>query len=144
MARSSTSEVLRAHCAAIAEEEAVLREGGGKAGHERQRKMEGLPVRERVRAFARQRLAVFRDRALGCLQNVRAMGKNSRGGSRRRHRECRGRSVHDHRQRRDCESRRVLSGDDQESDSRAADRLRMRAAARLPRRFGGRVSADAG
>src|SRR6266403_1073670 len=49
MARSSTSEVLRAHCAAIAEEEAVLREGGAKAGHERQRKMGRLPVRERVR-----------------------------------------------------------------------------------------------
>jgi acetyl-CoA carboxylase carboxyltransferase component len=43
--------VLNAHCAAIAEEEAVLREGGGKAGHERQRKMGRLPVRERVRAL---------------------------------------------------------------------------------------------
>src|SRR5881394_3288032 len=51
MSRSSTSEVLRAHCAAIAEEEAVLREGGGKAGHERQRKMGRLSVRERVRAL---------------------------------------------------------------------------------------------
>jgi len=49
MARSNTSEVLRAHCAAIAHEEAVLREGGGKAGHERQRKMGRLPVRERLR-----------------------------------------------------------------------------------------------
>src|SRR5947208_10419120 len=48
MSRSSTSEVLRAHCAAIAQEEAVLREGGGKAGHERQRKMNRLPVRERI------------------------------------------------------------------------------------------------
>src|SRR6059036_1127608 len=45
---SSTGEVLRAHCAAIAKEEAVLREGGGKAGHERQRKMNRLPVRERI------------------------------------------------------------------------------------------------
>jgi hypothetical protein len=45
---SSTSEILRAHCAAIAEEEAVLREGGGKAGHERQGKMGRLPVRERL------------------------------------------------------------------------------------------------
>jgi acetyl-CoA carboxylase carboxyltransferase component len=45
---SSTSEVLRAHCAAIAKEEAALREGGGKAGHERQRKMGRLPVRERL------------------------------------------------------------------------------------------------
>jgi len=35
----------------IAEEEAVLREGGGKAGHERQRKMGRLPARERVRAL---------------------------------------------------------------------------------------------
>jgi 3-methylcrotonyl-CoA carboxylase beta subunit len=45
---SSSSEVLHAHCAAIAKEEAVLREGGGKAGHERQRKMGRLPVRERL------------------------------------------------------------------------------------------------
>src|SRR6266480_2231178 len=49
MSRTSTSEVLRAHCAGIAQEESVLREGGGKAGHERQRKMGRLPVRERVR-----------------------------------------------------------------------------------------------
>src|SRR5213595_1326982 len=45
---SSSSELLRAHCAAIAREETVLREGGGKAGHERQRKMNRLPVRERI------------------------------------------------------------------------------------------------
>jgi 3-methylcrotonyl-CoA carboxylase beta subunit len=45
---SSSSELLRAHCAAIAKEEALLREGGGKAGHERQRKMDRLPVRERL------------------------------------------------------------------------------------------------
>ena len=49
MARSNTGEVLRAHCSAIAQEEAVLREGGGKAGHERQRKMGRLSVRERLR-----------------------------------------------------------------------------------------------
>src|ERR1700758_1919100 len=51
MSRSSTSstgEILCAHCAAIAKEEAALREGGGKAGHERQRKMSRLPVRERL------------------------------------------------------------------------------------------------
>src|SRR5438445_4494771 len=45
---SSSGEVLRAHCAAIAKEEAARREGGGKAGHERQRKMSRLPVRERI------------------------------------------------------------------------------------------------
>ena len=49
MSRSNTSEVFRAHCAAIAQEETVLREGGGKAGHERQRKMGRLSVRERLR-----------------------------------------------------------------------------------------------
>jgi len=51
MSRSSpspSSELLRAHCAAISQEEAVLRRGGGKAGHERQRKMGRLPVRERI------------------------------------------------------------------------------------------------
>jgi len=45
---SSSSEILRAHCAAIAKEEAALREGGGRAGHERQRKLGRLPVRERL------------------------------------------------------------------------------------------------
>jgi 3-methylcrotonyl-CoA carboxylase beta subunit len=45
---SSSSELLRAHCAAIARDETVLREGGGKAGHERQRKMGRLPVRQRI------------------------------------------------------------------------------------------------
>ena len=39
---------MRAHCAAIAKEEAVLREGGGKTGHERQRKKDRLPVRGRI------------------------------------------------------------------------------------------------
>jgi 3-methylcrotonyl-CoA carboxylase beta subunit len=54
MSRTSTSsppeagELLRAHCAAIAMEETVLREGGGKAGHERQHKMGRLPARERI------------------------------------------------------------------------------------------------
>jgi len=48
MSRTSTSEVLRAHCAAIAQEEDVLREGGGKSGHQRQRKWGRLPVRERL------------------------------------------------------------------------------------------------
>src|SRR5438552_18675680 len=45
---SSSSESLRGQCAAILKEEAILREGGGKAGHERQRKMGRLPVRERI------------------------------------------------------------------------------------------------
>src|SRR6266545_2234504 len=45
---SATGEILRAHCAAIGKEEAALREGGGKAGHERQRKMGRLPARERL------------------------------------------------------------------------------------------------
>ncbi|MFZ3375769.1 MAG: acyl-CoA carboxylase subunit beta [Chthoniobacterales bacterium] len=45
---SSSSESLRDQCAAIFKEEVILREGGGKAGHERQRKMGRLPVRERI------------------------------------------------------------------------------------------------
>ncbi|MEY2479497.1 MAG: hypothetical protein QOI04_424 [Verrucomicrobiota bacterium] len=50
MSRTSTSspETLRDWCAAIAKEEEKLREGGGKAGLERQRKLGRLPARERI------------------------------------------------------------------------------------------------
>jgi acetyl-CoA carboxylase carboxyltransferase component len=54
MSRTSTSSSseslgdLAAASAAILKEEAILREGGGKAGHERQRKMGRLPARERI------------------------------------------------------------------------------------------------
>jgi 3-methylcrotonyl-CoA carboxylase beta subunit len=50
MARTSTSssESLRALCREILKEEAVLRQGGGKAGLERQRKLGRLPARERI------------------------------------------------------------------------------------------------
>ncbi len=45
---ATSTQSLRDVCRAIAKEEAILREGGGKAGHERQRKAGRLPVRERV------------------------------------------------------------------------------------------------
>ncbi|MGI8436038.1 MAG: acyl-CoA carboxylase subunit beta [Chthoniobacterales bacterium] len=50
MARPSSSPAnsLRERCAAIADEEATLREGGGKAGQERQHKHGRLFVRERI------------------------------------------------------------------------------------------------
>ncbi|HEY2125240.1 MAG TPA: acyl-CoA carboxylase subunit beta [Chthoniobacterales bacterium] len=50
MNRSATSpsDSLREHCAEIRQEEAVLREGGGKAGLDRQRKLGRLPARERI------------------------------------------------------------------------------------------------
>jgi 3-methylcrotonyl-CoA carboxylase beta subunit len=50
MARASTSsgEPLRDFCREILKEEAVLRQGGGKAGLERQRKLGRLPARERI------------------------------------------------------------------------------------------------
>src|SRR5947209_12677616 len=50
MARTSTSsgEPLRDFCREILKQEAVLREGGGKAGLERQRKLGRLPARERI------------------------------------------------------------------------------------------------
>ncbi len=41
-------ETLRDRCAGIVKEEAVLREGGGKAGIDRQRKLGRLPARERI------------------------------------------------------------------------------------------------
>jgi 3-methylcrotonyl-CoA carboxylase beta subunit len=45
---AASTESLRDRCRAIAKEEAILREGGGKAGHDRQRKMGRLPVRDRI------------------------------------------------------------------------------------------------
>ena len=45
---AATKNPLRERCAAIAEEEAFLREGGGKAGLDRQRKLGRLPARERI------------------------------------------------------------------------------------------------
>ncbi|MGI9173269.1 MAG: carboxyl transferase domain-containing protein, partial [Chthoniobacterales bacterium] len=50
MARTSPSPAnsLRERCAAIADEEATLREGGGKAGQERQHKLGRLFARERI------------------------------------------------------------------------------------------------
>jgi len=45
---TSSNESLRDQCAEILKEEAILREGGGKGGHERQRKMGRLPARERI------------------------------------------------------------------------------------------------
>jgi 3-methylcrotonyl-CoA carboxylase beta subunit len=44
----ASTESLRDLSRTILKEEAILREGGGKAGHERQRKMGRLPVRERI------------------------------------------------------------------------------------------------
>src|SRR5437762_4011612 len=41
-------EGLRERCAAVAREESVLREGGGKAGQDRQHKMGRLLARERI------------------------------------------------------------------------------------------------
>ncbi len=50
MSRTSTSssDSLRDRCAAILTEEVILREGSGKTGHERQRKMGRLPTRQRI------------------------------------------------------------------------------------------------
>ncbi len=45
---SAATDPLRERCAAIADEEAVLREGGGKAGQERQHKLGRLFARERI------------------------------------------------------------------------------------------------
>ena len=63
-------EGLRERCAAVAREENVLREGGGKAGQDRQHKMGRLLARERISQLARSEIALFRSRALGRLQNV--------------------------------------------------------------------------
>src|SRR4249919_169671 len=47
-ADSAARSALRQRCEAILQEEAILREGGGKIGQDRQRKMGRLPARERI------------------------------------------------------------------------------------------------
>src|SRR6476620_7824672 len=47
-ADSSARSALRERCEAILREEEILREGGGKVGQDRQRKMGRLPARERI------------------------------------------------------------------------------------------------
>jgi 3-methylcrotonyl-CoA carboxylase beta subunit len=56
---TSSSEGLRHHCAEILREEAILREGGGKAGLERQRKLGRLPARERISRLLDKDAAFF-------------------------------------------------------------------------------------
>ena len=53
MSRPSTpsAESLRDRCREILKEEAILRQGGGKAGLERQRKLGRMPARERIAAL---------------------------------------------------------------------------------------------
>jgi 3-methylcrotonyl-CoA carboxylase beta subunit len=48
LSSTSSSQALRDRCADILREEAVLREGGGKPGLDRQRKLGRLPARERI------------------------------------------------------------------------------------------------
>jgi 3-methylcrotonyl-CoA carboxylase beta subunit len=48
---SSTPDAFRARCAEIEQQEAVLREGGGKAGQQRQHKLGRLLARERIGAL---------------------------------------------------------------------------------------------
>ena len=72
------------------------------------------------------------------------MGKNSSSRSRDRYRQRDWYSMHDHCQRRNREGRSVLSTDNKESHSCSANRIRVLTPHHLPRRFRGRVPADAG
>ena len=47
-ADTATRNALLARCESILQEEEILREGGGKVGQDRQRKMGRLPARERI------------------------------------------------------------------------------------------------
>jgi acetyl-CoA carboxylase carboxyltransferase component len=55
----STTVTLRDHCVGIMRQEAVLREGGGKAGLDRQRKLGRLPARERISHLLDKDAALF-------------------------------------------------------------------------------------
>ena len=107
-------------------------EGGGKAGQERQHKLGRLMARERLSTFARSETRNFSKSDSGPLTKCTNSGDTfPPAGARRRHRQRRRCPVHDHRQRRYRESRRVLSADGEEAYPRATDRFRIRAAHRF-------------
>jgi acetyl-CoA carboxylase carboxyltransferase component len=143
MARSSasiTGEVLRAHCAAIAKEEAVLREGGGKAGHERQRKMGRLPVRERLSHLLDKEAAFFEIGLWAAYKMYEQWGKIPAGGVVAGIGNVAGVPcmviANDA-----TVKAGAFSANYQEGHSRSANRVRMFSPTYLPGRFCGRVPA---
>ena len=76
----------------------MLREGGGKAGHERQRKMGRLPVRERLRHLLDKDSPFFEIGLWAAYKMYEQWGNIPAAGVVDRHRQRRGRSVHDRRQ----------------------------------------------
>ncbi len=115
---------LREHCEEIAREEAVLREGGGKAGQDRQHKLGRLFARERIAQLLDKDAEFFEVGLWAAYKMYRPVGQNSRRRCGRWHRQCQRRPMHDHRERRHREGRRVLSADREEIDPRATDGLR--------------------
>ena len=94
-----------------AAEEAVLHRGGGDAGHERQRKLGRLPVRERIGLLldtGATSSSWVSGRPSGC---TRRRAKSPAAGVVTGDRPGRGPALHDRRQRCHGESRGVFPGD---------------------------------
>jgi acetyl-CoA carboxylase carboxyltransferase component len=133
-------ESLRERCAAISREENKLREGGGKAGQDRQHKMGRLLARERINQLLDKDSPFFEVGLWAAYKmyqqwgNIPAAGAVAGIGN-----VC---GV-------PClvianDGRRFLSRHRQEAHPRPADRLRMRFADYLSRRFRGGFSPHAG
>ena len=94
---SRTGETLRDRCEQIRVEEAQLREGGGKAGQERQHKLGRLVARERLALLLDRDTQFFEVGLWAAYKMYRTVGTRSRRRCRRRHWQRRQCPVHDHR-----------------------------------------------
>ncbi len=96
------------------------------------------------RAVARRSQGFLRAGPLGGTQDVSGLGRHARRRIHLGHRPRLRPALHDRRERREREGRRVFPADRQEGDPHPAHRLRMQPARALSGRFRRRLPADAG
>ena len=96
--RTARAETLRDRCDKIRAEEEQLREGGGKAGQERQHKLGRLVARERIARLLDRDAKFFEVGLWAAYKMYEQWGRVPGRRRRRRHRQRRQCAVHDHRQ----------------------------------------------
>ena len=143
-ADSAARNALRERCEAVLQEEEILREGGGKVGQDRQRKMGRLPARERI-AHLLDRDAEFFELGLWAAYKMyEQWGSVPAAGAVAGIGNVAGIPCMIIANDATVKAGAFFPADRQEADPRATDRLRMRAADHLSGRFLRRFPPDAG
>ena len=129
-----SKQTLRDVSTALAAEEAALRKVS-KAAVERAHKLNRLTARERIALLLEGHRGLFELGLWAGHEMYPEWGEAPGGGRHRRHRPGRRPPLHDRRQRRHGEGRRLLPDDDQEGPPRPAIAAREPPAPGLPRRL---------